>query len=537
MSRNDTLRLVREPVAGDITYADETPDLIYELTNGQPFYTQVICQSLVDLLNEENRRKIFATDVNLVVAEIIENPLPHMIFAWSSLDAMERMILSCLATVAAEPGTFVNVTDLQDFPRRENLGFAFEGNRLREATERLFGQDLLIKNSSGDAYAFKMDLWRQWVGRMHSTWQVLDEINGQDGSNQQDDLNQKGILTAATKRNRRTWAKWMPGVGVALGLGLIFLWWANRGGQEGVVVDGGPAAPALAVPDSGWVQVLATPAGALVKANGQILGLAEGGQLRLPVGPVRLELSLDQHASWRQMVPIGVDSVTVVQADLARETGALRVVSQPSGAEIFVDGEPTGRRTPALLTDLPVRQGYRVDLRADGMINWSSPTFAITADDTQIIEQRLSAANYSLTIATTPPEAEVVIAGRNVGLSPVQVANLSRGRQPIEARLTGFETLRTSVDVPARDNMVSLRLQPLAPGTLIIKVINTYAEIWVDGKRVAQQATNHQVELSAGKHLIELRNPAFTTHRTEVEISPGQTSICEHTFRKGGAGK
>ena len=79
-----------------------------------------------------------------------------------------------------------------------------------------------------------------------------------------------------------------------------------------------------------------------------------------------------------------------------------------------------------------------------------------------------------------------------------------------------------------------LALQKEAPGTLVIRIINTYAEIWVDGERLAQQAVNHQVELPAGHHTVELRNPAFATFSTEIEVTSGQTSICEHTFRKEG---
>ena len=55
--------------------------------------------------------------------------------------------------------------------------------------------------------------------------------------------------------------------------------------------------------------------------------------------------------------------------------------------------------------------------------------------------------------------------------------------------------------------------------------------------RLAAQAVNHQVELPAGRHSVELRNPAFDTYQTEIEVSSGETSICEHTFRKGGTGQ
>jgi len=504
LSRNDTLRLIREPVAEHIEYDEAAPDLIFELTNGQPFYTQVICQSLVDLLNEEGRREIAVSDVGQVVDEIIENPLPHMIFAWSSRGPMERMILSSLATMADLPGKFIDIKDLEAHPGREGLGFAFESNRLREAAERLFSQDLLIKDDTGTAYGFKMDLWRQWVRRMHSTWQVQDEISGDEG------LDQLGILPAGSAGGKKPWRRWATGAvaGICIGLGLM--WWGDRSADDSGAGNTAVVSPAVARPDSGWMEIIATPTGTLVTANGQVVGFADGRRVRVPAGSTRLQLTHDQYQAWGQSVPVGVDSVTTLKVELVREIGGVRVVSIPSGAEIFLDGRRTGKRTPAVLP-VEVREGYRVELRGAGFADWTSAPFSVTAGDTHTIEQELVAVRYPLTIASTPPGAEISVSGRPAGRSPVQVEDLPPGVHPVQAVLDGHETLIVEVEVPAPGNMVSLALQRQAPGTLVIKIINTYAEIWVDGERLMQQAVNHQVDLPPGSHTVELRNPAFAT--------------------------
>jgi hypothetical protein len=315
------------------------------------------------------------------------------------------------------------------------------------------------------------------------------------------------------------------------------MWWGDRRGEETGTTGVEVATPAAVVADSGWVEIQASPDGSLVTANGQVIGYADGGRLRLAVGPTRLELSHDQHLTWQQTVPVGVDSVTTLDIALVRATGAVKVVSHPPGAAINLDGQPTGHRTPAVLTDLPVREGYRVQLRGEGLVSWTSAAFAVAADDTHFIEHDLAAASYSLSITTTPPNAEIFLGGGGVGASPVQLNDLPAGAHQVEARLAGYETLTREIQVPAPGNMVLLALQEEAPGKLVIRIINTYAEIWVDGQRLAQQAVNHQVELPAGRHSVELRNPAFDTYQTEIEVTSGETSICEHTFRKGGTGQ
>ena len=45
------------------------------------------------------------------------------------------------------------------------------------------------------------------------------------------------------------------------------------------------------------------------------------------------------------------------------EKGALEIRSQPPGAHVFVDGTPSGLRTPTVLTGLPA--GRRVQVRLD----------------------------------------------------------------------------------------------------------------------------------------------------------------------------
>jgi serine/threonine-protein kinase len=61
----------------------------------------------------------------------------------------------------------------------------------------------------------------------------------------------------------------------------------------------------------------------------------------------------------------GVDPKAAVQSQLAT-TGGLHIESQPSGAHIMVDGDPSGRRTPALLDGLPAGRTLDIQLQKEG---------------------------------------------------------------------------------------------------------------------------------------------------------------------------
>ena len=67
LSRQDTARLITEPLHETVKYAKGVVEEIYRLTGGQPFYTQVICQNLIDLLIDEERFTGTLEDLEKVV--------------------------------------------------------------------------------------------------------------------------------------------------------------------------------------------------------------------------------------------------------------------------------------------------------------------------------------------------------------------------------------------------------------------------------------------------------------------------------------
>jgi hypothetical protein len=50
----------------------------------------------------------------------------------------------------------------------------------------------------------------------------------------------------------------------------------------------------------------------------------------------------------------------------ARGTTSIDVRSEPAGASIFVDGRPTGLKTPAVLSGLPVGRAVKLRLDLEG---------------------------------------------------------------------------------------------------------------------------------------------------------------------------
>ena len=175
LSQKDTLRLILEPVNGRVIYGRGVADRIYWLTAGQPFYTQVICQNMVDYLNENRRNGVTLADLTAVIDDIVDNPLPQMIYSWDGFSDDEKIAISLLAERLSDPGDYGTGGELHDAIKLNDYPVHLSETTIRLTLEEMFRREILDKDAA-DGFRFKMDLLRLWVRRAHSIWQVVNEV-------------------------------------------------------------------------------------------------------------------------------------------------------------------------------------------------------------------------------------------------------------------------------------------------------------------------------------------------------------------------
>ncbi len=175
LSEKDTARLITEPVEGRVVYGRGVVGVIYRLTAGQPFYTQVICQNLVDYLNEHRQNWVTAADLTRVISEIVDNPLPQMIYTWDALSDDEKLGLSLLGEALTDDASYATARELRVSVKSNDYPVNLSENTLRLTLEEMFRRELLEKDASV-GFRFKIDLLRLWIRRSHSIWQVVKEV-------------------------------------------------------------------------------------------------------------------------------------------------------------------------------------------------------------------------------------------------------------------------------------------------------------------------------------------------------------------------
>jgi AAA+ ATPase superfamily predicted ATPase len=235
LTKDDTARLITQPLQNQAAFAPEVVAQIYKLTAGQPFYTQIICQELVYYLNEVQKRHVTLADLQTVVDRILENPPPQLLFNWGEHSAERKLALSLLAEFSEAPQTFLSVSDLCRGIRRKKLALDLDANFFHTELSSL-AQDEYVLQKDHRQYAFRLDLYRRWVRHDHNIWQVKKEIGAKDIAR----------LTkparAKQEKKKRTFRRLEHAIAIGLAVVVIYVLWKLLFPPKHVIVqaNGGP---------------------------------------------------------------------------------------------------------------------------------------------------------------------------------------------------------------------------------------------------------------------------------------------------------
>jgi hypothetical protein len=213
------------------------------------------------------------------------------------------------------------------------------------------------------------------------------------------------------------------------------------------------------VRSKGALQIKSEPAGALFSLRSEDGKVAREGVtpqsiVDLPTGKYSLTAHRDDW--WIQ------DEVEVQRGETMNKTFAFvsaitNVTSEPSGAEIFVDGKSRGR-TPLRL-DLPSRP-HELVAHLDG---WPDEQQRIDLDAQRENTAHFVFANGSVKITSAPGGATVIANGKEFGQTPLVIEEVKPGNAAYELRLAGYKATSVSGKVePQQQTFLAARLEKSA---------------------------------------------------------------------------
>ena len=124
--------------------------------------------------SEVGRNKVYPGDLDEVVVELADNPLPQMLYFWDDLKGEQKTALSVLGEVLADASGYASAAELNDFSQANGIGLEMDVSEMERVLDGLFVRDVLERERVGEgqyAYRFRVDLLRLWIRQAHSVWQ------------------------------------------------------------------------------------------------------------------------------------------------------------------------------------------------------------------------------------------------------------------------------------------------------------------------------------------------------------------------------
>ena len=229
--------------------------------------------------------------------------------------------------------------------------------------------------------------------------------------------------------------------------------------------------------------------------------------------------------------PVKDDYITVnailtpIQTD-----GYLAVSSNPSGANIYVDGVYKGT-TAATIT---VSAGFHtIRLEKSGYDSWSGSANVITGQTTSISGSMTPTVTYGyLYVTSSPSAADVYVNGVYKGDTSFTIG-LTPGTYSVVVKKAGYNSYSTTTTVSAgTTTTVSANLKTSADAYIQVASYPAGAAVYIDGTYVGNTqystAANpnymHAGPFTAGTaHTLSLKLDGYNTYSTSFVLSSGET--------------
>ena len=264
----------------------------------------------------------------------------------------------------------------------------------------------------------------------------------------------------------------------------------------------------------GKLVINTNPSGAVIKINGQTKGRSPVMLNQLASGTYSINISKELYHTHREKFEITDGSDNIRNINLIPAFGRLEVKSNPTGGEVFIDGQFKGI-TPISLNELP-SGNYNIKIIYP---LYETVEKEIIIEDGQLNKQnyKLEARSGTLTILGKPTGASVFINNIEIGKLPLNDIRLSEGMAEIKISSTDYHSKVDYINI-RRNKHEKLNTNLIRHyGKLIIITEPPEAEIFLDGEHRGKspQILN---DIPTGSHKLEIKHSEFLNESNEFNL-------------------
>ncbi len=227
---------------------------------------------------------------------------------------------------------------------------------------------------------------------------------------------------------------------------------AVRGSTTQVIANMAHAAYSLVV--------TSTPPGATVGLDGATKGITPLTVAGLKPRNYSLVVSLKGYATISRTVDLSDATESTQDFSLVKAFGKLSIMSDPTGAQVFMDGKPYGV-TPLKIDSFPVGN-YALTLKLDGSKDITD-VLAVKEGIVLTKQYKFDLALGGLVVSTDPAGASITIDGQATShIAPFTFSTLKEGTHEIYLELPGYLPWSGPVSVSrGQTNRLSIALTKL----------------------------------------------------------------------------
>lgn len=276
--------------------------------------------------------------------------------------------------------------------------------------------------------------------------------------------------------------------------------------------------PLKFIPLPGVIDFVTEPAGASVKVDGIVLGETPLRGTSIAAGSREIVFSHPRYQTQATEFTVnGREEHQTVDSRLLPNWGNVAVSSTPAGAEIHVDGEPTGIVTPNIVEIIAGEREVSVVLKGYRTARQRIVAAAQQADT--LANFKLVQADAVLRVTSNPAGAGVTLNGEYAGQTPLVLELRSGQRLNVEAFLRGHKRASTSVSL-IRDTTTPVAFSLVREtGQVVIAAEPKGATLTINGE--SRGEANQTLALSTEPQRIEIALAGHAGYSTTVTPRAG----------------
>ncbi len=208
----------------------------------------------------------------------------------------------------------------------------------------------------------------------------------------------------------------------------------------------------------GSISIMSNPSGANIYFDGTSKGITSSTLIDIPIGSHTVKLTKSGYNDILKTVTIISGQTISFSESLIAQTGSISVSSNPSGANVYLDGTSKGT-TPITLHNVPIGS-HTVKLTKSGYTDISK-SVTVSSGKTASVSTTLTAQTGSISISSNPSGTNVYLDGTSKGITPITLKNIPVGSYTIKLTKSGYTDLSKTVTVSSgMTASVSANLSP-----------------------------------------------------------------------------